>query len=131
MAQLNDGRQAVSVVANKTLALTDCGTVQNVQADAITITLLATIAGAFFTIRNGGVPIVGGPAGAVSDQELTITIAPNASDQIAGLGFTATDAKSAINLKATAKVGDEISLVADATNGWVVTSAKGTWSRQA
>jgi len=131
MAQLTDGRQSVNVVANKTLALTDCGTVQNVQADNITITLLATIAGASFTIRNGGVPVVGGPAGAVSDQELLITIAPNASDQVAGLGFTATDNKAVLNTKATAKVGDEITLIADATNGWVVHRAIGTWARGA
>jgi hypothetical protein len=131
MAVLTDGRQSVNVVANKTLALTDCGTVQNVQADGITITLLATIAGATFTIRNGGVPPTSGPAGAVGDQSLLVTIQPNSSDQIAGLGFTATDNKTALNTKATAKVGDEITLVADATNGWVVTNSKGTWARGA
>src|ERR1019366_7832842 len=131
MATLTEGRQVVNIVANKTLALTDCGTVQNIQADNITITLLATIAGAYFTIRNGGVPVTGGPAGAVADQELLISIAPNASDQIAGLGFTATDNKAVLNTKATAAVGDEISLVADATNGWVITNDKGVWARAA
>ena len=131
MATLGDGRQYVNVSANKTLALTDCGTVQNIIADGITITLLATIAGANFTIRNGGVPPTSGPAGAVSDQQVLITVAPNASDQIAGNGFTATDNKAALNTKATAKVGDEITLIADATNGWVLKDVKGTWARGA
>ena len=128
----NDGRRYVNVdQQNKTLALTDCGIVQNVTIDGITLTLPATIAGANYTIRNGGVAPTSGPVGAVSDQGLLVTIAPNASDQIAGLGYTATDNKAALNTKATAKVGDEIRLVADATNGWVVLDAKGIWARQA
>lgn len=128
---LGDGRPFANVSTNKTLALTDCGTVQNVVADNITITLLATIAGATFTIRNGGVAPTGGPVGAVADQELLVSIAPNASDQVAGLGFTATDNKAILNTKATAKAGDELTLVADATNGWVITNARGTWARAA
>lgn len=131
MATLNDGRTSVNVTTNKTLVLADCGIVQNVQADSIVITLPATIAGAYYIIRNGGVPITGGPAGAVSDQEMLVTVQPNASDQIAGNGFTATDNKTALNTKATARVGDQIELVADATNGWVVVRTIGTWARGA
>lgn len=131
MATLNDGRQSVNVVANKTLAATDCGIVQNVQADGITITLPATAAGLNFTVRNGGVSVVGGPAGTGSDGSILVTVAPNASDQIAGNGFTATDNKAALNTKATAKVGDEISLVTDGSVGWMLESVKGTWARQA
>jgi hypothetical protein len=131
MAVLTDGRQSANITTNKTLALTDNGIVQNVQADAITITLPATSAGAYFVIRNGGVAPTGGPAGAVSDQTILVTVAPNASDQIAGNGFTATDNKAALNTKATAAVGDEIVLVGDGTNGWNVARVVGTWARQA
>lgn len=116
----------------KTLALADNGIVQNVIADAITITLPATTAGACFTIRNGGVPAsssIGGGTGA--DQSALITVAPNAADQIAGLNFTAADNKAALNTKATSKVGDFITLVGDGTNGWNVLYARGIWARQA
>jgi len=126
-----DGQTAVDVVANKTLALADCGIVQVVKLDAITITLPATVAGAYFRIVNGGVPVSSGPTGTGSNGQVLVTVAPNASDQIAGLGFTAADNKAALNTKATANVGDFIELVADATNGWVVTRAKGVWARAA
>lgn len=124
-------RTAVSVVANKTLALTDCGIVQLVQKDAITITLLATIAGANFIIMNGGVPKTSGTAGSGDDGSVLVTIAPNASDQIAGNGFTAADNKAILNTKATSKVGDFVKLIADATNGWVIEDIVGIWARQA
>ena len=131
MAQLNDGRQSVNVTTNKTLANTDCGIVQNVTADGITITLPATAVGQNFTIRNGGVTPTGFAAGATSDGSVLVTVAPNSADQIAGNGFTAADNKAALNTKATAKVGDEISLVSDTSVGWFVTNVKGTWARQA
>lgn len=121
-----------NIDTSKTLALADNGIVQRVVADGITITLPATTAGACFTIMNGGVPAstsVG--AGTGSDASVLLTIAPNASDQIAGLNYTATDNKAALNTKATAKVGDFITLVGDGTNGWNVLFARGVWARQA
>jgi len=126
-----DNKPYENIDTNKTLALADCGVIQNVIADSVTITLPATIAGATFTIRNGGVPVASGPAGSGSNGQLLVTVAPNASDQIAGLNFTATDNKAALNTKATAQVGDYITLVADATNGWCVQDAKGIWARAA
>lgn len=96
--------QSVNVTGAKTLALTDCGIVQNVTATA-TLTLLATIAGANFIVR------VGAP-------DITVTLAPNTSDQIAGNGFTATDNKALIFTNQP--VGSYVKLVADATNGWVL-----------
>ncbi len=125
---LGDGRTKVDIITNKTLALTDQGTVQNVTVSS-TITLPATTAGAVFVIRNGGTLASGVPAGAYSDKGVTITVAPNSVDQIAGLGFTATDNKAAINTLGF--VGDELILVGDGTNGWGVLTAKGTWTRQA
>jgi len=121
-----------NIDTSKTLALVDNGIVQNVIADGITITLPATTAGACFTIRNGGVPASSAlGSGTGSDASALITIAPNAVDQIAGLNFTAADNKAALNTKATARVGDYITLVGDGTNGWNVLYAKGVWARAA
>lgn len=131
----NDGRMWVNVdQANKTLAGTDSGIVQNVIIDGITITLPATALGLFYSIRNGGVPPTNGPVGARSDQSVLVTVAPNSSDGITGLGFTATNNKAALNTKATAQVGDELRLIgtgASGTTGWCVVDVKGTWARQA
>jgi hypothetical protein len=121
-----------NIDTNKTLALVDNGIVQRVIADAITITLPATTAGACFTILNGGVPAstsIG--AGSGGDASALVTVAPNAVDQIAGLNFTAADNKAALNTKATSKVGGFITLVGDGTNGWNVLFARGIWARQA
>ncbi len=126
-----DNRTWVNVTEAKTLALADCGIVQNVIADNVTVTLPATTAGAQFIVRNGGVAPSGGAAGAVSDASALITVAPNASDQIAGNAFTAADNKAALNTKATARVGDEIKLTGDGTNGWCVSEVKGVWARAA
>ncbi len=126
-----DNRIWVDVTENKTLALADNGIVQNVLTDAITVTLPATTAGAAFTVRNGGAKISGAPVGALSDQSNLVTIAPNASDQIAGNAFTAADNKAALNTKATARVGDEVTLIGDGTNGWNLLNVKGVWARAA
>lgn len=126
-----DGKPYENIDTNKTLALADCGVVQNVIADAIVITLPATIAGATFTIRNGGVPANSSIKGTGSNGSVLVKVSPNAADQIAGLNFTAADNKAAMNTKATSQVGDYITLVADATNGWCVVDAKGVWAREA
>lgn len=125
-----DGRTQVDVTLNKTLALSDCGVVQNVIADGLTITLPATSAGACFTIRNGGAPVNGAPVGTGANKSVGLTIAPNSIDKIQGLQFTAADNKSANNALLTAKVGDQIQLVGDGVDGWLVQGARGTWSRQ-
>lgn len=121
-----------NIDTSKTLAAVDCGIVQNVIADGITITLPATVVGLSYLIRNGGVPAsssVG--AGTGSDQSALITVAPNSSDLIQGLNFTASANKAALNTKATSKVGDFIQLVANGTTGWNVVQARGIWARQA
>lgn len=127
--QLSDGRMAVNVTENKTLAQKDCGVVQNVITDALTITLPATVAGYNFTIRNGGVPKSGAPAGTGDDESAIVCVTPNGSDYIAGIELTASDADSINNTKATAKVGDEISLIADGTHGYFVFKLIGTWAQ--
>lgn len=128
---LPDGRLAVDVTEAKTLALIDAGYVQNVKFDNAVITLPATTAGACFNIRNGGVLVnASGPAGAISNKSAKVSVSPNSADQIAGNGFTAADDKDAINTKATSKVGDELNLTGDGTNGWIVRSIKGIWARE-
>lgn len=123
----NTGRSVLTIDTAKTLADTDSGVVQNC-VKTVTVTLPATVVGYAYTIRNAGAP-AGGTVGSGANGTVTITVAPNASDKIAGLGFTATDNKAAINTLGTA--GDEINLVADGVNGWMVTSSKGTWTRAA
>lgn len=128
----DSARNQVDVTENKTLALSDCGVVQNVITDAITITLPATAAGNVFTIRNGGVPASSG-LGAASggDFSCLVTIAPNASDKIQGYQLTAADNKALLNTKATAKVGDQVLLVGDGVDGYNIQTIRGTWARAA
>lgn len=129
---LGSGVAYENIDTAKTLAVGDNGVVQNVIADGITITLPATSAAGLyhFTIRNGGAPKTGAPAGTGDDASVLVTIAPNASDKISGLAFTAQDNKAALNTKATAKVGDFITLVSDGVDGWTVVGARGIWARQ-
>lgn len=129
---LGSGQAVENIDTSKTLTLADCGVVQNVIADAITITLPATSAGATFYIRNGGAPAsssVGSGTG--SDGSVLVSVAPNASDKIQGLAFTAADNKAALNTKLTARVGDYIHIVGDGIDGYNVLSARGIWARQA
>jgi len=115
----------------KTLAIADCGVIQNVVADSQTITLPATVVGYSYTIRNGGVPKTSGPVGSGDNGSLAVTVAPNAADLVAGGAWTAADNKSIVNTKATAQAGDYIKLVADGVNGWMVTEIKGIWAKTA
>lgn len=131
MANLTDRRSSVDVSTNKTLTAADSGIVQNVVADGITITLPATLQ-AYFIIRNGGLKATGGPAGAVSDASILVTVAPNAADGFTGNGFTATVNKAALNTKSTSKVGDEIHVRGTGTTGvtgWIIERVFGTWAR--
>lgn len=105
--------QSTTQAASATLAITDVGVVQNVTATA-TITLPATVVGYNYLIR------VGAPG-------ITVTVAPNASDNIAGNGFTAADNKGAV---ATSQpVGSYIQLVGDGVNGWMCVKVHNTWTR--
>lgn len=127
-----NGRLQVDVTENKTLALTDQGIIQNVITDALTITLPATAAGSTFWVRNGGVPASSALGAATgSDFSCLVTIAPNSSDKVQGLQFTAADNKAILNTKATSKVGDYLHVVGDGVDGYNILHAKGTWTRAA
>ncbi len=76
--QNNGYNNSVVITSNKTLALSDCGVVQDVQATC-TITLPTAAAGQFFKIR------VGAPG-------ITVTVTPQSTDVISGGGFTTTGA---------------------------------------
>lgn len=134
---LPDGRRAVNVTENKSLVAADAGIVQNVIADAITVTLptsAAATVGASFTIRNGGLVSATKPAGATDDGSVLVTVAPIAADGISGAAFTAAVNKAALNTKATSQVGDEIQLVgsgATSAAAWFVRGFKGVWARAA
>ena len=126
---LGNGLNYENIDTSKTLTLADNGVIQNVIKDGITITLPATTAGAVFYIRNGGVPASSAlGAGTGSDGTVLVTVAPNASDKIQGLAFSAQDNKAALNTKLTARVGDFIRLVGDGTDGWNVADARGIWA---
>lgn len=121
-------RQSEDVTGAKTLDEGDSGVVQNVTATA-TVTLPATVVGTTYTIRNGGDNPAGTPSGAGADGSVTVTISPNASDKIMGNGFTSADNKDMINT--LGNVGDEVTLVADGSAGWLVANVVGTWTREA
>lgn len=109
MAQVNLGLFGYNEVINKSSAYTvvqaDSGTVINVTATA-TITLPATVIGYSPIIRVG-------------TDGITVTVAPNASDYIAGAQLTNVDNKALIFTNSPA--GSYVQLVADGTNGWVIT----------
>ncbi len=128
--RLPDGRMAVNVTEAKTLAAADSGYVQNVIYANGAVTLPATAVHGTFIIRNGGVPISGGPSGTGDDGNL-ITVTPNASDNVeGGVSGTATDGKPFENTAATARVGDEITVTnSNLTAGGMVSGVKGIWVR--
>lgn len=129
--RLNDGRMAVDVTEAKTLAAADTGYVQNVIYANGVVTLPSTAAGLVFTIRNGGVPVTDGPDGTGDDGNL-ISISPAAADLIeGGVTGTATDNKDLQNTAATARVGDEVTLIGGDADGWNVLEIKGVWAREA
>ena len=129
--RMADGRMGLNIDTNKTLAEGDCGLVQNLVADSVVITLPATVVGYHFICRNGGAPVTSGPTGTGSNGTVLVAVSPNAADKIMGNGFTSADNKDALNTKATSKVGDEIQLVGDGVNGYMVTRIIGTWAREA
>ena len=129
-----DGRLWVDVDSNKTLAAIDGGFVQNVIADAITVTLPSTALGLSFTVRNGGVAAGTGNTGSGANGTALVKVSPAAADGFSGLNFTAATNKAAQNTKATSVVGDFIQTLGTGTAGvtaWNVISSNGIWAREA
>lgn len=131
--RLSDGRLAVNVTEAKTLAAQDSGYVQNITAESVTVTLPAVATQGIWTVRNGGVADTGAPAGS-GDDGTAIVVDCQAADTMAGLDVEGTekDGKTLTNTAATARIGDEITLInTGATNGGIVHAVKGIWARQA
>ncbi len=107
--------------ANKTLDAQDTGKLFWVDTDAFVITLPAIADG-----LGGCVVVNGGAFGAVA-----VTLSPAAADMILGPDITGADNKDLINTKATARRGDLVQLDLGDADGYVVTSMRGTWAREA
>lgn len=131
--RLPDGRMAVDVDSNKTLTIDDSGYVQNTIADGVIYTLPATATYGHWIMRNAGAKVTGGPSGTGANGTVGFQISPNSADKIqGGVAGTATDNKDLINTKATAKVGDEATVINNGeTNGPIVTRISGVWAREA
>ena len=127
-----DGRLWVDVTEAKTLVAADSGYVQNVKYANGVVTLPATAVPGVWTVRNGGVVI--NSEGSGQDGNL-ISVDPNSSDTIIGFDVadgTSADGKKLNNTAATARVGDEVTILSvAATNGPYLIGMKGTWAREA
>lgn len=135
-----DGRLWIDISATKTLLATEFGWVQNVITDGLTLTLPASatvLAGSTITLRNGGVPVSGGPTGTGSNGTVGFIVTPASGDGVTGNGFTAATDKGVTYVKASGNVGDEITLSCGGANtakAWDVASVKGAlaaWTRTA
>ena len=113
------GTDETMTATDTTPAANESGFVYLVTATA-TITLPAVAPGATFTFINGG----------ALDATVGVTISPNASDKITGLGATGTNNKDIVNTVGTAKRGDMLILVGGAANVWNVVRCIGTWDRE-
>lgn len=125
-------RNEVIVTAQtKTVSFTaDTGIVQNYfpltanagTAGVFTLPAAAsTSVGATFTFRAGG-----------NNGDAPVTVTPNASDGVQGLGFTSAVGKGPQVLAAVQKAGDEITLTCSGVTGtsaWYITNAVGVWTR--
>lgn len=126
---LPDGRLAVNVTENKTLAAEDSGLVQNVTVAGVVLTLPAVATQGVWTIRDGGVRT--GTAGAVTDAAIP-TVDPNGSDTVAGFNVEGTEADGKYLQNTAGRFGDEIVIAnTGATNGGLVVSSVGDWLREA
>ncbi|MCA9325949.1 hypothetical protein KDA23_07900 [Candidatus Saccharibacteria bacterium] len=128
--KLGDGRYAVDVTENKTLAAQDSGIVQNVIVASVVVTLPATATVGTFTVRDGGVRETNGPDGAVISAAIP-TVDPASGDTVAGFDVEGTEADGKYLQNTGGNFGDEITIMNGATNGGVVVSSKGDWLREA
>lgn len=110
----------VTKSANYTVLDADSGMIIEVDTADVVITLPATILGHTITIRN----MLANGGGKIS-------ISPNSSDKIMGIGLSAQDNKDLINTGATHMFRDEVTLLGDGTDGWRVQACTGVWEREA
>ena len=130
--RLPDGRYAVDVTENKTLAAEDSGLVQNVTVASVTLTLPAVATQGSWTIRDGGVKGSSAAYGAKATPAYP-KVDPNASDTVAGLNVEGTEADGKYLVNTSGRIGDEITITnTGATNGGIIVAPTiGDWLREA
>lgn len=129
--RLPDGRYAVDVTENKTLAAADSGLVQNVTVAGIVVTLPATATQGVWTVRDGGVKGSGAAYGAKASAAAP-KVDPNGSDTVAGFNVSGTSADGKYLVSSSARIGDEITIAnTGATDGGIVVGSQGDWTREA
>lgn len=111
---------------NTTLTEEQSGGIFMTATDNIVISLPATKAGLKYTVINTG-----------ADGVAKVSVSPAAEDAIHGTTNASTnvvlsgvDNKDAINTKATATTGDNITLVGDGSVGWYVIGCHGIWASE-
>lgn len=129
--QLDAAADVETISASVALTASDSGKTFLVGTDALTITLPSTVLGLRYKFINSG-----------ADGNNIITISPAAADGIAGtitlaasvVQLDGTINKDAINTKATALLGDSITIVGSGSAGtgaWFVENSTGIWAQGA
>lgn len=118
--------EIVAVTASTTLTAEDSGKTFTTGTDNVVFTLPATAAGLKFTFINTG-----------ADGAAKVSVSPAADDAIHGTTNASTnvvlsgvDNKDAINTKATATTGDNITIIGDGAEGWYVVGCHGIWASE-
>ena len=109
------GYFGTSKTADATLTIDETGFIFANKATAVTLTLPPTVVGYSYTIVNvngGGV----------------VNVSPNAIDYVAGSGLTKVDNKDLI---IPAVKGAYVKIIADGVNGWYISEASGTLTKEA
>lgn len=119
---LGVNEKVVTKSADYTLTTEDSGAVVVVTGVDKVMTLPATALGLKYTFVLAAAGLSAGTG---------LSISPAAADKIMGNGFTSADNKDAILAGATDREGDVLTIVGDGADGWYITEAIGTWSREA
>ena len=114
-------RDQVEKTANYTVVITtDSGKVFSSLLDGVVFTLPSIAIGNTITFIN-----------VAKDGEAALNISPAAADGITYAG-SSTDDKDLINTKATAKLGDYVTLASlDGVVAWQVVASRGLWQKEA
>lgn len=103
------------LTANDTTVAADSGYTFLVQADALTLTLISSVAGLTHKVMND-----------MDDGDCLVTIDPDGTETITGIGTSGAAGGTITNTKLTAKRGDYVILIGDGSN-WYVQECRGTW----
>lgn len=124
------GSLAVDAGGKFTLPVTTSNVSVTVTAAQSGMTFVATAGDLVFTLPSTAAGLCYTFTQNTTAGSVGLSISPATADKIIGNGFTPLDNKDAINTKATARIGDSITLVGDGVDGWYVKSVSGTWDRE-